>query len=247
MKIVRYIRYFFYISFNWNIRIATRILRAEIRGEKKYGIDTTGADELKDLDEMGIDITHATIYMPVSYELLEDVFSQLKLPASREWEVGSGNDPLRNKISTHSPLPFNHFLDIGCGKGRAMCVAAHNGFTKITGIDLSKKLCDAAKQNCNIAQQKIALVEFEVINNDAFYYEIPADVDCIFMFNPFDEIIMSGVAFNINESLRQYPRAMKIIYVNPLHKSLFTNAGFKEIYYSKEMKYLEVAILEKSS
>ena len=225
MKILRYIKYFFYISFNWNLRIAARIVRTEIKGEKKYGINTTGADELNDLDEMGVDITHATIYMPVSYELLEEIFTQLN-------------------PSTIKPL--NHFLDIGCGKGRAMCVAAHKGFTKITGIDFSKKLCEAAKQNCSVTQQKIPGVEFDIINNDAFYYDIPADVDCIFMFNPFDEIIMSGVANNIHESLRLYPRKMKIIYVNPLHKTLFTNTGFKEIYYSKKMKYLEVSILYNS-
>ena len=231
MKIFRYIKYFFYISFNWNIRIASRILRAEIRGEKKYGVDTTGADELKDLDEMGIDVSHATIYMPVSYELLEDVFTQLNLSTIPQ-------------DAAHKPL--NHFLDIGCGRGRAMCVAAHKGFSRITGIDLSKKLCESARQNCTLTQQKMPSVEFEVINNDAFYYDIPADVDCIFMFNPFDEIIMSGVANNIQESLRQYPRKMKIVYVNPLHKTLFTKTGFKEIYYSKKMKYLEVAILEKA-
>ena len=222
MKIFRYIKYFFYISFNWNIRIATRIIRAEIKGEKKYGIDTTGADELKDLDELGVDISHATIYMPVSYELLEEVFTQLT------------NQPINQS---------NHFLDIGCGKGRAMCVAAHNGFSIITGIDLSKKLCEAAKQNCALTKQKIPGVACKVINNDAFYYEIPHDVDCIFMFNPFDEIILSGVVNNIHESLRQFPRKMKIIYVNPLHKTLFTNTGFKEVYYNKKMKYLEVAIL----
>lgn len=231
MKIFRYIKYFFYISFNWNIRIATRIVASEIKGEKKYGIDTTGADELNDLDEMGIDISHATIYMPVSYELLEEAFSQLI-------------DPPTNQLTNKPINQLIHFLDIGCGKGRAMCVAAHKGFNKITGIDLSKKLCDAAKQNCNITQQKISTAAFELINNDAFYYEIPADVDCIFMFNPFDEIIMSAVSTNINDSLRKYPRQMKIIYVNPLHKTLFTNIGFKEIYYSKKMKYLELAILE---
>jgi len=224
MKVFRYIKYFFYISFNWNIRIATRIIRTEIKGEKKYGIDTTGADELHDLDEMGIDISHATIYMPVSYELLEEIFTQLN-------------------PSTIKPL--NHFLDIGCGKGRAMCVAAHKGFRKITGIDLSKKLCDATKRNCNITKEKIPTAEFEIINNDAFYFDIPFDVDCIFMFNPFDEIIMSGVANNIYESLRQSPRKMKIVYVNPLHKTVFTKNGFKEVYYSKKMKYLEVAILER--
>lgn len=222
MKLFSYIKYFFYISFNWNIRIATRILAGEIRGEKKYHINTTGADELKDLEEKGIDISHATIYMPVSYELLEVIFTQLnQLPGK----------------------PINHFLDLGCGKGRALCVAAYAGFKRVTGIDLSKELCESAKENCINTQQKIPALEFSIINNDAFYFEIPDDVDCIFMFNPFDEIIMSGVAEHIRETLQQNPRKMTIAYVNPLHKSLFINAGFKELYYTKKMKYLELAIL----
>ena len=77
MRSFSYIKYFFYISFNWNISIAVRILAGEIKGEKKFGINTTGADELKDLEEKGIDISHATIYMPVSYELLEEIITQL--------------------------------------------------------------------------------------------------------------------------------------------------------------------------
>ncbi len=222
MKLFSYIKYFFYISFNWNIRIATHILLQEIKGEKKYGINTTGADELKNLEEKGIDISHATIYMPVSYELLEETFKQLN----------------------HSTVkPFSHFLDIGCGKGRALCVAAHKGFKKVTGIDFSTTLCARAKENCLITQQKLPAFEFLIINNDAFYYAIPSTVDCIFMFNPFDEIIMSGVAENIRISIDANPRNISIVYVNPLHKELFINAGFKETFYSKKMKYLEVSIL----
>lgn len=221
MKSASYIKYFFYLAYNWNIRIAWYIIRQEMNGEKKYGIDTTGADELKKLENKGIDITHATIYMPVSYTLLEEILRQL--PASAG----------------------NHFLDIGSGKGRAMCIAAHHGFKKVTGIDFSKELCDAAKDNLAITKQKIPALHYEIINNDAFYFKIPADVDCIFFFNPFDEIMMSGVVDNILAGLQGHPRKMYIIYVNPLHKELFIMAGFKEIWYSKKMKYLEAVILEK--
>lgn len=221
MKLFSYIKYFFYLAYNWNIRIAWHIIMQEIAGEKKYGINTTCADELKKLENKGIDITHATIYMPVSYTFLEEIFQQL--PASVR----------------------DHFLDIGSGKGRALCIAAHHGFKKVTGIDFSKELCDAAKDNLTITKQKIPALQYDIINNDAFYFEIPADVDCIFFFNPFDEIIMSGVADNILNSLQHHPRKMYIIYVNPLHKELFTSQGFKETWHSKKMKYLEAVILEK--
>lgn len=221
MKLFSYIKYFFYLAYNWNIRIAWHIIMQEIAGEKKYGINTTCADELKKLENKGIDITHATIYMPVSYTFLEEIFQQL--PASVR----------------------DHFLDIGSGKGRALCIAAHHGFKKVTGIDFSKELCDAAKDNLTITKQKIPALQYDIINNDAFYFEIPADVDCIFFFNPFDETIMSGVTNNISASLQEHPRKMYIIYVNPLHKELFTSQGFKETWHSKKMKYLEAVILEK--
>ena len=81
-------------------------------------------------------------------------------------------------------------------------------------------------------------------HNHIDYFEIPDDVDCIFLFNPFDEIIMSAVVNNIFESLHNNPRKVKIIYANPLHKELFLKAGYKETWYSKKMKYIEAVILE---
>ena len=118
MKWLQYLNYFFYVGINWNWKIAFIILRQEMKGEKKYGIDTTGADELNTLKSKGIDISHSTIYMPVTYKVIEDAFDKLNLKAN------------------------NHFLDIGCGKGRALCIAAHRGFNKITGVDFSRKFCE---------------------------------------------------------------------------------------------------------
>ena len=218
----KYIKYFFYLSFNWNIRIAWHIILQEIKGEKKYGINTTGADELRMLEKKGIDITHATIYMPVSYPLLEELFEQLN-----------------NKLSQL----LYHFLDIGCGKGRALSVAAQHGFSKLSGIDFSKELCISAEKNLAIIKQNFPSIEYTIINNDAFYFDIPADADCIFLFNPFDELIMSAVVQHICNSLQSNPRSLYIMYVNPLHKEQFIKAGFKEIFHTKKMKYLEAVIL----
>lgn len=216
----KFLRYFMYLSSNWSVKIATHILKHEIAGEKKYGIDTTGADELKALEKKGIDISHATIYMPATYDLLEEIFSILR------------------------PNKNSHFLDIGCGKGRVMCVAAHYHFKKITGIDFSKKLCDAANKNLLATQQQLPYLNFSVINSDAFYYEIPTDVDYIFLFNPFDDVIMSGVVNNILQSHWKKPRKITLIYLNTLHKQLFIDVGFIPIWHSLKMKYIEAGIFE---
>lgn len=222
MQFLKYLRYFFYLASNWNPRIATHIILHDVKGEKKYGIDTTGADDLQTLEKKGIDITHATIYMPASYDLLEDAFSQL---------------PMRS---------FRHFIDIGCGKGRALCVAAHFSVSKLTGIDFSKEFCLAAKHNLEKTRQIIPALAYQVYNNDAFYFEIPDDVDCIFMFNPFDEVIMSGVVQNIAASMERAPRKLTVVYANPLEKQLLLNDGFKQVYHCQRLTYLEVVVLTKN-
>jgi SAM-dependent methyltransferase len=218
MGAISYLKYFFYIAWHWNPIIAIHILFHEIKGEKKYGINTTGIDNLETLDSDQLD--HATIYMPAIYSMLELVFEQTNIS------------------------DFNHLLDIGCGKGRAICVAATKGCKKVSGIDFSKDLCMDALHNLTLVQQKQPALLAKIINADAYTYAIPTDVDCIFLFNPFDDYLMEGVVKNIQRSLVSSPRIITIIYANPLSKSLFVDAGFKETFYSKTMRYIEVSVLQ---
>jgi SAM-dependent methyltransferase len=210
------------LSWNWNFRIALFYILHEIRGEKKYGIDTTGFDELKTLQKQGIDISHATIYMPVNFFLIEKVMDEI-------------NKQSHNKI----------FLDIGCGKGRAMAVAAHYGFKKITGIDFSKKFIECAEANMDLVKKKIPDIQYKVILQDAFYYEIPSDVTFFFLFNPFDEVIMSKVVSNILQSQIKNPRTIWVAYISPLYKDLFSSNGFSEIFVYKKISHLRISFFEK--
>ncbi|MFT3680740.1 MAG: class I SAM-dependent methyltransferase [Ferruginibacter sp.] len=219
MKFFNYIHYFFYLGINWNWRLAFTTIMQEIRGELKYGIDSSGFDELKKLKKDGVDISHATIYMPASYLLLEKVFDQL--PAGTR----------------------SHFLDIGCGKGRAICVAAFFGFHKITGIDFYPELCQKALDNIRVIQSKNKAANFEIINTDAINYTIPADADCIFLFNPFDDTVLKKVLGNILDSHKKHKRQVCVIYLNPIYKQLFTDTGFREIWHYKKQQYFEGSLL----
>jgi len=222
LKLFTYIKYFFYLAWNWNIPIAIFIIRHEIRGEKKYGIHTSGFDELKHLQKKGIDLSHSTIYMPVNYYMLEKMMTEI-------------NQVAHNKT----------FLDIGCGKGRAMAVAAHYGFKKISGIDISKEFVDETRENLKTVKEKFPDVKFDVILQDAFYYQIPIDLSVIFIFNPFDEIIMSGVVENILISQEKKPRTIWVIYINPLYENLFLENGFVKTRSHQKLNWLLGAIFEK--
>lgn len=212
------LRYFFYLGWNWRFSIAFHIIKHDIRGERKYGIRTTGYDELQHLEKSGIDTEHASVYMPASYDMLENLFEELQ----------------KYKVQ--------HLLDLGCGKGRAMCVAAHYGIPRVTGIDLSYPLVQAAHENLRQTAKKIPF-QFKVEVQDAFYYEIPSTVDALFLYNPFDQVVMSAVAENLRQSLLQHPRPFTIVYINPLHQSWFHPVGFKQVYYYIPKAYLEGVIL----
>ena len=213
-----FLRYFLYIGLHWNWRIALILIREEIRGEGKYHIQTTGADELEHLRNRGISTDHATIYMPASYSLLEEAFAFI---------------PEKERT---------HLYDIGCGKGRALCVAAHFGFQAVSGIDLSEQLLQTARFNLTATKQQYQQLHWELITGDAAIFPLPDTVSAVLLFNPFDDTIMKKVHQSILQSLERNPRHLYIVYINPLYDPVFTERPFRKVYYSCRHTYLELAI-----
>jgi len=222
MKFIYYIRYWFFIGLNWNLPLAFFSIYQEIKGERKYNLDTIELDRLKTITVKGDNLDHASIYQACNYYILEKGFDYLV----------SINE---NK----------NILDFGCGKGRVMIVAAHYGFNNITGIDFVKALCLSAGQNTQKTQQLYPLIKFNIICDDVVNYSIKKDQTVFFLFNPFDEVIMLKVVKNILSSLKEKERKIYIMYANPVHKEIFLSAGFEEEYYLKKLQYLELSILSK--
>lgn len=222
MKIFYYLKYFYFISKNWNPRLGAFTVCHEIKGERKYGIDTIKIARLLDEKIESENLSHASIYQASSYYLIEKAFEFLK-----NEKVNSG------------------LLDFGCGRGRILVVAAHYGFKKITGIDFSPILCIDAEANAEKAVSIFPGIDINVICTDAISYQIEPYQNCFFFFNPFDEVVLLKVVKNILSSLKDFPRKIFIIYINPVHRHIFLSAGFEEEYFFKKMEYLEFSILSK--
>jgi SAM-dependent methyltransferase len=203
-KIVPYFNYFFYLAYHWNVRLAATIIYYEIKGEHKYGLDTIGVDDLRN-SVSEADRKNASIYQPVNYFIAEWLFSWL----SKE-DIKDGA-----------------FLDAGCGKGRALVMAAHAGFATIRGIDISPKLCNEAITLIDKKQASFPDASFEIICCDAKSYSIPDDTSVLFLFNPFNKKIMLPFIEQVQKSLARKPRTIKLLYANPECGDLFENAGFK--------------------
>ncbi|MEO5649023.1 MAG: class I SAM-dependent methyltransferase [Ginsengibacter sp.] len=220
MNFIKFFKYFYFIGSNWNFRLAFFSIYHEIKGEKKYQIESVQINRLQTLSVKGDNKSHASIYQGANYFLLEKAFDFLA------------------EVQAKGSL-----ADFGSGKGRVMVVAAHYGFKKITGIDFAASLCALAQENCNKIQSQFPQTKFTIICDDAVNYSIQKD-DCVFFFfNPFDKIIMLKVVKNMLKSLKEYPREIYVVYINPLHKEIFLSAGFMEEYYLLKMDYLELSIL----
>ncbi len=127
-----------------------------------------------------------------------------------------------------------------------LAVAASYGFTKITGIEFAKELYDEAIKNIIPVQQKFPDKIFNVIYTNAIDYKIENDTNVFFFFNPFDEIVMLNVVKNILRSLKEKPREVYVVYLNPVHKEIFMSAGFEQVFYLQKLKYIEASVLQKS-
>jgi hypothetical protein len=222
MKSLYYLKYFYFIARNWNVRLAAFTVYHEIKGEKKYQLETVKVDTLQNQKIKSGNLKHASIYQATNYFLIEHAFDFLK----------------NEEVNLH-------LVDYGSGKGRIMVVAAYYGFKKITGIDFSKSLCKEAEINIEKIKLGFPSVDFEIICDDAVNYSIKNDDTVFFFFNPFDEVVMLQVVKNILASLKKNERKIYVVYVNPLHQEIFLSAGFEEEYYFKKMEYLEFVILSK--
>ncbi|MEI9958838.1 MAG: hypothetical protein WDM90_21570 [Ferruginibacter sp.] len=53
-------------------------------------------------------------------------------------------------------------------KAGALCVAAHHGFNKVTGVDLSRELCKQAEENLFLTQLKNKALQYKIYNTMLF-------------------------------------------------------------------------------
>ncbi len=220
-KLTAYLKYFFYLGWHWNFRLAATILYYEIKGEEKYGIQTTGIDDLSDsVSEK--DRKGASIYQPVNYFIAGWLFEQL----DAEDKTGKS------------------FMDAGCGRGRAMAMAAANGFKTIFGFDISPRMCYEAMPNIESIQKQFPDTRISLECTDARAVDIPADCSVIFLFNPFDKTIMEPFIKKVIQSLTRHPRPLKILYANPECRQLWEEAGFKPVASIKKLKWLQGLVLE---
>ncbi|HEY5057087.1 MAG TPA: class I SAM-dependent methyltransferase [Acidobacteriaceae bacterium] len=194
--------------------------------DQAHAVDTSGLVPARHLATGHASDEHVTAYYGVAPSILRSLIER--------W---------RETIPAH-PISSYAFLDIGCGKGRALLVASELPFRSVVGIELNPKLVAIARTNVDRWTRSHAadptaplLAPIEVLEQDALELALPAGPTLIFLFHPFEAPLLrkvlrrieSQIAANAGSHGSQFD--LDILYVNAECASVLDrHPAFKRLY-----------------
>ena len=161
------------------------------------------------------------------------------LDTRAEVDAGGSAAAMFDDAVDYSPIPVHHFrnllqalpvdhppeftfVDLGCGKGRTLVLAARHGFARVIGVELDPRLSGIAHNNAAAyaAASPGGDPVISVVNTDAATHTFPPVPTVVFMFNPFGADTLASVAQGLERSLKETPRRLVIGYFNPVHRGV---------------------------
>lgn len=114
-------------------------------------------------------------------------------------------------------------VDLGCGKGRALILAAPLPFREVVGVELRPALADRARRNLEqAAGVEPACARCRVTVGDARTAPLPDPPLVVFLYHPFAVTVLVEV-------LRRLPASSWIVYLNPHGDEEVRAAGWRGV------------------
>ncbi len=123
------------------------------------------------------------------------------------------------RVALH-PLEQTAFVDIGAGKGRAMLLASHMPFRRIVGVELHPMLAANMRENVDLWQLTHTTVPMRVEEADAMTLRMPTGPCCLFLFNPFDLVLMDRFLDRLTRQFAGREEQLDLVYVNDEQKEM---------------------------
>jgi SAM-dependent methyltransferase len=145
-------------------------------------------------------------------------------PERVSYEAGSWLDLLR-VLRIGAIRRDDVFLDLGCGKGRALLMASLYPFRRVSGVELAPELARVARRNIETFRPRKRCASIEVEVADAVAYPIPDDVSVVYLFNPFRGQTFATVVANLIASIDRNPRTVRVVYRNAMYEDALLSTG----------------------
>lgn len=186
-----------------------RYLREKAQEDRQFddarGVDTGGVQHAFSFEAGDTDVQAAIAHIATRPDAFAAAMAVVDLP--------------------HETLTF---VDLGSGKGRALLLAADHSFRRIVGVEFAAELHAVASANLGKLGHAIGPGErFELVHGDATLFRLPNDPLLLFLFHPFNPPVLTDVVRNVTQSIRERPRPIRVVYVNPVHLDTWIAAGWR--------------------
>jgi SAM-dependent methyltransferase len=172
----------------------------------RHGVDTSGVISGRRLSSGRAHDRHITTYLGT----VPSAF----LDASAHWNESLSNGPYSSRDYV--------FIDIGCGKGRALMLASDLPFRRVVGVELNPTLVSIARKNLIKWKASVhACDDIEVLHADALEFTLPESPTLLYAFNPFDRHLTQLLLDRIQAVSLNRSAPIDVIYMNPEQADLF--------------------------
>jgi SAM-dependent methyltransferase len=131
------------------------------------------------------------------------------------------------------------FIDIGCGKGRALMVAAEYPFRQIIGVELSDFILATARLNFkNLTKKNARYGDVKLLHGDASDPPLDRGINVLAFFNSFTGDPVHFLIENMRQHLKASPESeIWLICLNPVSFQAFDECGFLKRFYAAKLKF----------
>jgi SAM-dependent methyltransferase len=130
---------------------------------------------------------------------------------------------------THDAIENYSFIDLGCGKGRAVLMASELGFREVVGVELHAALAKTAEANVAMwTAAGRAVCSVRIVCQDATEFVFPLGACLVYLFHPFTAPVLKRLIERLEVDFAQRPGMLDLIYFNPEAGELLeAHGGFK--------------------
>ncbi len=141
---------------------------------------------------------------------------------------GTNSYRMTNSVLEHFALRKDDVLvDLGCGKGRVVCLAARYPLKEVIGIDDTALMCAAARQN--VMQLRGGVSPITILEMPVQKFDFRRGT-VFYMFNPFGPKTTGEVLKRMKEGITAVPRDIRLAYSTPDHDGLLEQSGWLRRY-----------------
>ena len=110
--------------------------------------------------------------------------------------------------------PATTFVDLGCGKGRVLLIAAERPFRRVLGFEISPEL--AAIAHANVQRYRSPpdlLAPIEIVEADVTAVDMPDGDLLVHLYHPFETHVTEAVLRRLEPSEEGSPRLVMVAYL----------------------------------